>query len=139
MGADQQAGTEAQWWVAAAGQINRRALARRAVQTRRNEQHAKNARVAIVLSLFLVLFAGAVLVGGRSFIDPLLRAAVDERESKRIGDIVYTMADGAFCRHLSFDNMSGEVTQGTIERCAQAISGERPRAANGFTWGASPR
>ena len=136
MGVGQQAGTKEEWWVGAADQINRRALARRSVQARRDEQHAKNARIAVVLSLFLVLLGAALLVGGRGVVDPLLRAVADERESKRMGEIVYTMADGAYCRHLSFDNMSGEVTERAIQLCTgENIARPRTRNAIGFAWG----
>jgi hypothetical protein len=136
MRAAQHAGTKADWWGAAADQIGRRTLARRSTRARRDEQRAKNARIAVVLSLFLLLLAAALLVGGRGVIDLLLRAAADEREAKRLGEIVYTMADGAFCRHLSFDNTTGELTEGAIEQCAHNLSKERTRAAIGFAWGA---
>jgi hypothetical protein len=136
MRAAQHAGTKADWWGAAADQIGRRTLARRSTQARRDEQRAKNARIAVVLSLFLLLLAAALLVGGRGVIDLLLRAAADEREAKRLGEIVYTMADGAFCRHLSFDNTTGELTEGAIEQCAHNLSKEHTRAAIGFAWGA---
>lgn len=106
---------------------------------RQDEQHAKTARVAVVLTLFLVLLAAALLVGGRAFIDPLLQAAADAREANRVGDVVYTMPDGTFCRHLSFDNTTAELTGGTVERCAPDRSIEqstgRARATMGFAWG----
>ena len=117
------------------------AAERRSARLRRDEQHAKNTRVAIILSLFLAFLAAALLIGGRAFIDPMLRAAAEARQSKRMGEVVFTMPDGAFCRHLSFDNKTAEVSESTIDRCPEA----RPRskdkeavtAKKGFAWGAN--
>jgi hypothetical protein len=136
MRASQQTGTKPDWSVAAAALVSERGPAPRSMQARRDEQQAKNARIAVVLSLFLVLLAAALLVGGRGLIDPLLRAAADERESKRVGEIVYTMPDGAYCRRVSFDNATGELTERAIEQCARDISKDRSRTAIGFAWGA---
>ena len=83
-----------------------------------------------------MLLIAALLAGGRTVIDPLLQAAADARETKRAGDIVYTLPDGTFCRHLSFDNATAELTEGTIERCANDLSRDHPRAMIGFAWGA---
>ena len=67
-------------------------------------------------------------------IDPLMQAASGDREANRVGEIVYTMPDGAFCRHLAFDNATGEVTERTVEQCDQNI-GKPKRPKMGFTWG----
>jgi hypothetical protein len=99
------------------------------------QQHAKAVRTGIVLSLFLVLLMAALLVGGRAIIDPLLQSAASDREANRVGEIVYTMPDGAFCRHLAFDNMTGEVTERTVAQCDQDI-GKRTHPRAGFAWGA---
>ena len=117
------------------------AAVRRSARVRREEQHAKNARVAFILSLFLAFLAAALLIGGRTFIDPMLRAASEARQSKRMGEVVFTMPDGAFCRHLSFDNKTAEISESTMDRCPEA----RPRskekesvgARKGFAWGAN--
>jgi hypothetical protein len=111
-------------------------VVRRSPRMRREEQQTKAARVAVVLSLFLVLLGAALLVGGRTFIDPLLRSAAQEREASRIGDIVFTLPDGAFCRHLSFDNKTAEITEGAVERCAPTQPKERVGGPMGFAWGA---
>ena len=58
-------------------------------------------------------------------------AASGDREANRIGEIVYTMPDGAFCRHLAFDNATGEVTERTVEQCDQNI-GKRKAPQDGL-------
>ena len=94
--------------------------------------------LAIVLSLFLVLLAAATLVGGRAVIDPMLGAAAEAREANRVGGIVFTMPDGAVCRHLSFDNTTAEMSESSAARCPEARprGGEPARSAKGFAWGA---
>jgi hypothetical protein len=112
---------------------------RRSTRVRRDEQHAKNARVAIILSVFLAFLAAAVLIGGRTVIDPMLRAAAEARQSKRIGEVVFTMPDGAFCRHLSFDNSTAEISESTLDRCPEArprsLAKESTGVKKGFAWG----
>ena len=92
--------------------------------------------IVIVSSLFLVLFTAALLIGGHAAIDPILQSAVDARETKGTGDVVVTMPDGIFCRHMSFDNVTAEIMEGGIERCTKDIAGNRPRTGRGFAWGA---
>jgi hypothetical protein len=49
------------------------------------------------------------------------------------------MPDGAFCRHLSFDNKTADITESTVDRCPEA----RPRLngpvtfTKSFAWGAN--
>jgi hypothetical protein len=136
----EQAATGASWSAPAADKIGGGIVRRHSGRLpRRNEHPLKNARVAIVFSLFLVLLGAAVLVGGRSVIDPMLRAAADEHDSKRMGDVVYTLADGTFCRHLLLDNVTGELTESNITQCVNDLrvnpSNQRMRAI-GFAWGA---
>jgi hypothetical protein len=94
--------------------------------------------VAIVSSLFLVLFAATLLVGGHAAIDPLLQSALqsvaEEHDSRSKGDIVYTMPDGVFCRHMSYDNVTGEQTGGSLQRCDGDIVRDGGRANRHFTW-----
>ena len=106
-------------------------------RARLDEERAKSTRIAIVSSLFLVLFAAVLLIGGHAAIDPLLQSAVEAREAKGVGAVVYAMPDGIFCRHMSFDNVTAEVTEGGIERCPNALVQERPRTTNGFSWSAN--
>jgi hypothetical protein len=113
---------------------------RRSARVRQDEQNAKKTRIAIILALFLAFLAAALLVGGRAFIDPMLRAAAQEREANRVGEVVFTLPDGAFCRHLSFDNATAEVNESTIDRCPEARPRPRDSASanskKGFAWGA---
>lgn len=113
--------------------------ARRSLQAHREEQQTKAARVAVILSLFLALVAATLLVGGRVVIDPMLRAAAEAREAHRVGDVVFTMPDGAFCRHLSFDNKTAEIVESTSQRCPEARPGGRgpDSSTKGFAWGAN--
>lgn len=134
MHADQHTGTRAEWLAAAVNHVGRRSLERWSTRARRDERHAKAVRTGVVLSLFFVLLMAALLVGGRAIIDPLMLAASGDSEANRIGEIVYTMPDGAFCRHLSFDNVTGTVTERTVEQCDENI-GRPKRARTGFTWG----
>jgi hypothetical protein len=113
----------------------RERAAARALARMRYEQQAKMARLITVLSLFLVLLAAALTIGGRTFIDPLLQAAAAKREANRVGDVVLAMPDGAFCRHLSFDNRTSEFAGNTVERCEQTHGKGEKRAVNGFSWG----
>lgn len=114
--------------------VGGRRLPYRSRQRRRQELQTKNTRLAIVLSLFLALLAAALLIGGRVVIDPLLQRAATNREAYRIGEIVLTMPDGKFCRHLSFDNKTAELTEGVIKQCVAERG--REAAMNGFSWGA---
>jgi hypothetical protein len=111
--------------------VGGRGLARR--PPRPDERQTKAGRLALVLSLLLVLLAAALLIGGRAVIDPLLRAAAADREAHRLGEIVFNMP-GTVCRHLSFDNKTAAITEGAVEPCAQ----DQPQAngAMGFAWGA---
>jgi hypothetical protein len=122
-------------WFVEADHVSVTALARRRSRARMDEERAKSGRVVIVSSLFLVVFTGALLIGGHAAIDPLLQSAMDARGTKSAGDVVVTMPDGIFCRHLSFDNVTAEISEGGIERCTNDIAGNRPRASRGFAWG----
>jgi hypothetical protein len=123
-------------WFVEADHVSVTAMARRRSRARMDEERAKSGRVVIVSSLFLVIFTGALLIGGHAAIDPLLQSAVDAREIKSAGDVVVTMPDRIYCRHMSFDNVTAEITEGGIERCANDIAGNRPHTGGGFSWGA---
>jgi hypothetical protein len=106
------------------------------------KRHARarfgGAHAVIVFSLFLVLFAATVLIGGHAAIDPLLQSAAEARDSRTSGDIVYTMPDGIFCRHLSYDNVTGEQTGGSIRPCDNDIvARNHVRSYRHFTWQAN--
>jgi hypothetical protein len=130
----QQAGLKTASWNATAQPVGVPAFVRHVSRLRREEQHTKNTRVAIVLSLFLVLLAAALLVGGRAVIDPMLKAAAERREAHRMGDIVFTMPDGAFCRHLWFDNKTAELSEGAIRQCGSDRIAGSASDKKGFVW-----
>jgi hypothetical protein len=136
MRAGQQAGTNAVSPDAVPTAAAGRTIAYRSRRVRRQEVQTKNKRLAIVFSVFLALLAALLLVGGRVVIDPLLQQAATKREAYRIGEIVLTMPDGKFCRHLSFDNKSAELTEGVIKQCPSDHPANRAAAISGFSWGA---
>ncbi len=133
MRAGQRTGADAVSWVAAADHVSARA--RRAARAHREDFRAKSARLAVVLSLFLVLLAAALLIGGRIVIDPMLQSAAAARGTDRLGAIVYAMPDGIFCRHLSFDNVTAELTEGAVEKCADELTRGRKSRPPNFAWG----
>jgi hypothetical protein len=93
------------------------------------------AHVVIVFSLFLVLFAATLLIGGHAAIDPLLQSAAEARDARTSAEIVYTMPDGKFCRHMSYDNVTGEQTGGSIRPCDNDIvARSQVRSYRHFTW-----
>ncbi len=136
MRAGKRAATTTATWNATADHVSGRKFARRSARSLRDEQRAKTTRLAVVLSLFLALVAATLLVGGRAVIDPMLRAAAEKRQASRVGEIVFTMPDGTFCRHLSFDNETAEITEGAVERCTQSSLRAHTRSASGFAWSA---
>jgi hypothetical protein len=92
----------------------------------------------IVFSLFLVLFAATVLIGGHAAIDPLLQSADEVHDARTPADVVYAMPDGEFCRHMSYDNVTGEQTGGSIRRCDNDIAARtHTRSYRHFTWQAN--
>lgn len=93
---------------------------------------AASGRAVIVASLFLVLFAATLLIGGHAAIDPLLQSAADNRQASSAGAVVYTMPDGVYCRHVSFDNVTAEETEGGIERCTSDVS--RSLSSRAISW-----
>jgi len=135
MGAGQQAGPNAAPSAAAPIPLGGRVASYRSRRVHRQELQAKNKRLAIVFSLFLALLAAIFLVGGRVVIDPLLQRAANNREAYRVGEIVLTMPDGKFCRHLAFDNKTAELSEGIIKQCPSEHAGDRAAAINGFSWG----
>jgi hypothetical protein len=111
-------------------------LSRRSQRVKYNENRAKTARVAVVLSLFLVVLAAGLMVGGKAVIDPLLQKAADQREAHRMGDIVFSMRGGMLCRHLAFDNKTAAITEGAVAPCESDVRSKKGAIAQGFAWGA---
>jgi hypothetical protein len=100
----------------------------------RDEERANSLALIITISLLFVLLASALMVGGHAAIGPLLNRGMAARDASRRGDIVYTMPDGMFCRHMSFDNATGEISEGTIERCGESSTGAIPETSTNFKW-----
>jgi hypothetical protein len=128
-------GAQATSWFAERDPVSTPARVTRASLIRLDEERIRSARIAIVSSLFLALVGAALLIVGHAAIDPLLQSAVAAREARGVGDLVYTMPDGIFCRHMSIDNMTGEISGGGIERCSGDISRGRRRFPSNFEWG----
>jgi hypothetical protein len=117
-------------------QSRRQTVAPQSWRSRRLELRIKTARLVVVLSLFLILIAAAVFIGGRSVIGPMLQKAMAQtRDMHRIGAIVFTMPDATFCRHLAFDNKTAELTESTVLQCPEARPREGAHAPSGFAWG----
>jgi hypothetical protein len=104
-------------------------------RARRDENRAASVGLAITWSLLFVLLAAAIVAGGHAAVGSLLRHAVAIRDAKGVGDVVYTMPDGVYCRHMSFDNATAEIREGAIERCPDRVGGGRPASASRFEWG----
>ncbi len=132
----QPAGSKAAAVIAPVYPGGRQPLVHRYRRARHNEIRAKTARVAVVLSLFLVVLAAGLLIGGHAVINPLLQKAAERREAHRTGDIVFSMRGGLLCRHLAFDNETAEITEGAVEPCEPDVSKANTAAAKGFAWGA---
>ncbi len=124
----------AQWYVQA-DHVRRLGHGLHATHAGFNDRRANSLALIITTSLLLVLFASALMVGGHAIITPLLRApAVDGASLNRRGDIVFTMPDGTFCQHMTFDNSTGQMSPGGINRCdPDADSGSGSRGT-GFKW-----
>jgi hypothetical protein len=129
-----QAAPEAVAWYVEAHPVRVSAGTRKFSAARLDDEREKSLRAVIVSSLFVVLFAAAWRVGGPAALDPLLRSALVVHETERVGAVTYTMPDGIYCRHMSFDNATAAVTEGALEPCADGIAKGRPAAKNGFSW-----
>lgn len=134
MDAGEAASTEAGSWFVKADDDGAPARAKRPYRTRRQQDSEKSGRVVIVSSMFLVLVAATALLGGHAAIEPLLRSAVSAHEPEGTSDVVFTMPDGIFCRHMSFDNVTAMVTEGALERCGDDLAEGRPRTIRSFSW-----
>ena len=131
------AATDSAQWYVQADHVRRAGHGLHATRAGFNERRANSLALIITTSLLFALFASALMVGGHAVITPLLRApAVDGASANNRGDIVYTMPDGTFCQHVTFDNTTGQMTQGSIDRCDPDASGDSGNRGSGFKWGA---
>lgn len=122
-------------WFIETNRVSLTALTQQRARARMEDAQHRSSRVVIVSSLFMVLLGAGLLVGGHAAIDPIVQSAVEAREAQTIGSIVYTMPDGIFCRRISFDNATAQITESAIERCRGDIANQRRAAAHGFIWG----
>ena len=94
-------------------------------------------RAVIATSVFIVLLSAAILVGGHAAIDPFLHPALETADARGSSDVVVTMPDGKFCRHMSFDNTTASMVEGTIVPCTVDIARDKRPAVTqerGFAW-----
>jgi hypothetical protein len=127
-------GPRSEAWFVEADHVDAARRGRSGARVRREE--ATSLRAIIVSSLFLILFTGALLFGGHAAINPLLRLATTAGETRSVGDVLLPERDGRFCRHLSFDNNTATIAEGTVEPCPDNIAkGEFHSFGHGFSWG----
>jgi hypothetical protein len=115
------------------------APAKQSAPARRGDSRATSTRAVITSSAFIVLLAAALLFGGHAAVDPFLHRNSDALDARGSGDVVVTMPDGKFCRHMSFDNTTASMVEGTIEPCKVDITRDHGPAVStqprGFAWG----
>jgi len=120
-------------WFVEADHAN--AALRGRIKADRARRDETSLRAVIVSSLFLMLFTSALLFGGHAAINPLLRLAT-AGETRSVGEVLLPMRDGKFCRHLSFDNATAAMVEGTLEPCPESIAKHEFRTlGRGFSWG----
>jgi hypothetical protein len=120
-------------WFVEADHVDAARRGRKGSRMRREE--ATSVRAIIVSSLFLILFTGALLFGGHAAINPLLRLATTAGETRSVGEVLLPQRDGRLCRHLSFDNNTAAIAEGTVEPCPDSITkGEFRSFSRGFSW-----
>jgi hypothetical protein len=130
--------SEAATWLAEMGGAPAMPLAKNSPQARQRGDSATSIRAVIAAAFFIVLLAATLLVGGGAAIDPYLRSAMAARDAQGVGDVVVTMPDGKFCRHMSFDNATATMVEGMVEPCKDDItkgSSLPPSTQRGFAWG----
>jgi hypothetical protein len=130
--------SEAATWFADIDRASAKSPAKKAPQARQSNDGATSTRAVIASCVFIVLLAATLLIGGSAAIDPFLRSKMAASDARANGDIVVTMPDGKFCRHMSFDNATGTMVEGTVEPCKFDITrdtGGPPPPPGGFAWG----
>lgn len=92
--------------------------------------HSKVTRVVIICGFFAALMGIASLVGVQKMIDTSRREAEALSDSHRVSRVVYTLRDKTFCRHVSFDNVSGQISEEGTRLCDPNAASQRD-----FVWG----
>jgi hypothetical protein len=98
------------------------------------DKRANSLALIVTTSLLFVLFASAVMVGGHAIISPLEREPAVVGNSNDHGDIVYTMPDGTYCQHMTFDNATGRITSAGINHCDPDLDSGGGGFSTGFKW-----
>lgn len=122
------------WYVETDHRRARAGAARGAIRGRMSQERTHPIGIVIISALFFVLLSAAVMIGGHAAIGPLLRFAVGSPHSGDASEVLVTMPDGMFCRHMSFDNVTGETIEGGLQRCPGRI-GDREAGPSRFSWG----
>lgn len=104
--------------------------------SRRHEARANSLGLIITTSIFFVLLAATIMFGGHAAIGPLLKRAVGTPSPTASGDLVFAMPDGMFCRHMSYDNATGNLVEEGIVRCPERPGGKKSFESPEFKWGA---
>jgi hypothetical protein len=101
-----------------------------AKKRRASEPHAKYIRVAITCAFFAALLSIGSLIGVESIINAPRRQAEAKSASHRVSHVVYTLPDKTFCRHVSYDNVSGRISEEGTRLCDPQAGSQRD-----FSWG----
>ena len=127
----------ADWLADAVSTYTRPPEKRKLMPTRPSTDTAGSSiRAVIASSVFIILLSAALLAGGHAAIDPFLHSS-DTADVRGASDVVVTMPDGKFCRHMSFDNTTGSMVEGTISPCTVDITRDKRPAVTtqkGFAW-----
>ena len=124
-------------WYVEPNHFGARRTAAALARHRHDDDRVNSLAIAVTTALLFVLIAGAFMFGGQAAIAPLVGREAAAREANRTGAIVYAMPDGVFCRRMTFDNATAEVTSVAVERCPGAIGVGGGPAPGKFQW--SPR
>lgn len=132
------AGSGVATWPADIDRAPAKPAAKKGPQARQGNDGATSTRAVITSSAFIAFIAIALLVGGHAAIDPFLHSD-GVRDPRAASDVVVTMPDGKFCRHMIFDNATASMVEGTIAPCKIDITRDSGSAAptppRGFAWG----
>jgi hypothetical protein len=96
---------------------------RKAMQARRDDPRAKSLPAAIVLALFIMLVAAALLVG-HAVIDPVPLTAAASRAGAPAGAIVHSTSDDSAGGSRSTAKTAA-LTEGRVEQCAADLPKRR--------------
>ena len=135
MSADHSEGGEAMDWYVEPDHFGARRTTIALSRRRHADDRINSLALAITSALLFVLVAGAFMFGGQAAIAPLFNRDAIAREVNRTGTIVYAMPDGSFCRRMTFDNATAEVTSVAVERCPGALDVVGGPVPGRFEWG----